>query len=195
MTGLVINCIVGSGIFGLPGELNRLLGRASPIAMIAAGLLMASIMAPAAEVASQFSEPGGAYLYARKVFGRFIGLQIGWFSLLSCVAAAAAIANLFVVYLAGEFPTAGHGLIRALVLLAFVGIPAAVNYFGVSKGATLSSILVVSKLLPLGIIIMLINPTYMSGMFVWPWICMPICGGIMVIVGAWLIMKIVTIEV
>lgn len=155
MTGLVINCIVGSGIFGLPGELNRLLGRASPIAMIAAGLLMASIMAPAAEVASQFSEPGGAYLYARKVFGRFVGLQIGWFSLLSCVAAAAAIANLFVVYLAGELPSAGRGLMRALVLLAFVGIPASVNHFGVSKGATLSSILVISKILPLGIIIML----------------------------------------
>ena len=139
----------------MPGELNRLLGRASPIAMIAAGLLMASIMAPAAEVASQFSEQGGAYLYARKVFGRFIGLQIGWFSLLSCVAAVAAVANLFVVYLAAEFPSAGRGVMRALVLLAFVGIPAAVNYFGVSKGATLSSILVVSKLLPLAIIIML----------------------------------------
>jgi hypothetical protein len=32
-------------------------------------------------------------------------------------------------------------------------------------------------------------------MFVWPWICMPICAAIMVGVGAWLIMKIVTIEV
>src|SRR5436305_14200465 len=62
MTGLVINCIVVSGIFGLPGELNRLLGRASPIAMIAAGLLMASIMALAADVASQFSESCCAYL-------------------------------------------------------------------------------------------------------------------------------------
>ncbi len=27
MTALVINCIIGSGIFALPGELNRLLGR------------------------------------------------------------------------------------------------------------------------------------------------------------------------
>jgi tight adherence protein B len=53
------------------------------------------------------------------------------------------------------------------------------------------------SLLPvaLGIFLMLINPTYMSAMFVWPWICMPICAAIMVGVGAWLIMKIVTIEV
>lgn len=56
MTALVINCIIGAGIFGLPGELTRLLGRASPIAMIFAALGMAVIMACVAEVASQFSE-------------------------------------------------------------------------------------------------------------------------------------------
>jgi amino acid transporter len=38
MTALVINCIIGGGIFGVPGELTRLLGRASPIAMIFAAL-------------------------------------------------------------------------------------------------------------------------------------------------------------
>lgn len=62
MTGLMINCIIGSGIFGVPGELNRLLGHASPMAMIFAALATAFIAAPTAEVASQFSEPGGAYL-------------------------------------------------------------------------------------------------------------------------------------
>ena len=53
------------------------------------------------------------------------------------------------------------------------------------------------SLLPvaLGIFIMLINPNYMSAMFAWPWICMPICAAIMVGIGAWLIMKIVSIEV
>ena len=155
MAGLVINCTIGSGIFGLPGELNRLLGRASPMAMIVAGLVMASIMASAAEVAGQFSEPGGAYLYARRSFGHFVGLQVGWFSLLSTIAAGATVANLFIVYLAGEIPAAGHGITRAVVLLAYVGVPAAVNYFGVRKGATLSNILVVSKVLPLALIIVL----------------------------------------
>jgi amino acid transporter len=58
MTALVNNCIIGSGIFALPGKLNRLLGRASPLAMIFAAVAMAIIMACIAEVASQFSEPG-----------------------------------------------------------------------------------------------------------------------------------------
>ncbi|HMA34643.1 MAG TPA: type II secretion system F family protein [Chloroflexia bacterium] len=66
----------------------------------------------------------------------------------------------------------------------------ALTAMGVASGWIIS-------LLPvaLGIVIMLINPTYMGAMFVWPWICMPICAGMMIAVGAWAIMKIVTIEV
>jgi basic amino acid/polyamine antiporter, APA family len=79
MTALVINCIIGGGIFGLPGELTHLLGRASPFAMILAALGMSVIVSCFAEVASQFSEPGGAYLYVRTAFGRFAGMQISWF--------------------------------------------------------------------------------------------------------------------
>jgi amino acid transporter len=71
MTALVINGIIGAGIFALPGELGRLLGRASPFAMIFASAAMGIIMACVAEVASQFTEPGGAYLYTRTAFGAF----------------------------------------------------------------------------------------------------------------------------
>ena len=86
MTALVINGIIGAGIFALPGELSRLLGRASPFAMIFAAVAMGIIMSCVAEVASQFSEPGGAYLYTRTAFGRFVGMQIAWFFLLAVVA-------------------------------------------------------------------------------------------------------------
>jgi len=155
MTGLVINCIIGSGIFGVPGELNRLLGRASPVAMILAAFIMACIMAPAAEVASQFSEPGGAYLYARTAFGRFVGMQVGWFSLLAIIAAAAANANLFVVYSAGVFPSAGRGWLRVLLISTLIAVPAVLNYVGVRNGAGLSSVLVMAKLVPLSTLIIL----------------------------------------
>jgi amino acid transporter len=52
MTGLVINSIIGSGIFGMPSELNRLLGRASPLAMVFAALGMAIITSATVEVAT-----------------------------------------------------------------------------------------------------------------------------------------------
>src|SRR5262245_5948013 len=100
MTALVINGIIGAGIFALPGEINRLLGRASPFSVIVAAVAMAVIMACAVGVASPFSEPGRAYLYTRTAFGCFIWMRIGWFFLLAAVSAISLCANLFVDYLA-----------------------------------------------------------------------------------------------
>jgi amino acid transporter len=155
MTALVINCIIGSGIYGLPSDLIHLLGRASPLAMIGVGLAMATIMVSFAEVASQFSGPGGSYLYVRTAFGRFAGLQVGWFWLLSVTSGAAASANLFVTYLAAMLPQVGHGFLRALVMTALIAVPVAANYFGARSGAALSSVLTVAKLLPLVLLILL----------------------------------------
>lgn len=153
MTALVINSVIGSGIFGVPSELIRLLGRASPLAMIVAALLVAVIAAPMAEVASQFSEPGGVYLYARTAFGSFIGLQVGWFWLLTVTAAAAANANLFVNYLADIFPRTGQGAARSLVIACLIAILMLANYAGARSGAQLSNVLTAAKLLPLGVLI------------------------------------------
>jgi len=153
MTALVINCIIGGGIFGLPGELTHLLGRASPFAMILAALGMAVIVACFAEVASQFSEPGGAYLYVRTAFGRFAGMQISWFDLLNMIATIAALSNLFVDYLATFFPSTQSTGNRALVMAILIAIPAAVNYRGVRSGANLSSLMTLAKLLPLALLI------------------------------------------
>lgn len=43
--------------------------------------------------------------------------------------------------------------------------------------------------------LLLVNPTYMGPMFTWPWVCMPICAGIMIAAGFYTIMKIVNIDV
>jgi basic amino acid/polyamine antiporter, APA family len=153
MTALVTNCIVGGGIFGLPGELTRLLGRASPFAMIFAALGMALIVACFSEVASQFSEPGGAYLYVRTAFGSFAGMQIGWFDLLNVIGSVAALANLFVDYLAPFLPGTLNSWNRALLLAILIAIPTAMNYRGVRSGANLSSLTTLAKLLPLAVLV------------------------------------------
>jgi basic amino acid/polyamine antiporter, APA family len=122
MTALVINCIIGGGIFGVPGELTRLLGRASPIAMVLAALGTAVIMACFAEVASQFSEPGGPYLYVRTAFGRFPGIQIGWFHLLGDMLGVAALATLFVNYLTTFLPRHLNTWERASLMVILIAI-------------------------------------------------------------------------
>jgi APA family basic amino acid/polyamine antiporter len=155
MTGLVVGNVIGAGIFGVTGELTRLLGRPSPLAMVVAALGMAVIMAAIAEVASQFSEAGGAYLYVRTSFGRLAGLLVGWFWLLSLIAAEAACASLFVSYAAQFMPVLGHSFARALAITFILAVPAIANCIGVRSGANFCNLFTVSKVLPLALLIML----------------------------------------
>jgi len=154
-TGLIVNCIIGGGIFGLPGELSRTLGVASPIAMLTGALGMAILMACAAEVGSQFPETGGPYLYVRRAFGRFAGLQVAWFWLLAMIGGVAAIANVFVSYLGGLVPALSSGSARALTIAVLIAVPTVINCLGVRSGAVFSGLLAIAKLLPLGLLIVL----------------------------------------
>ncbi len=153
LVALVINGIIGSGIFGLPDDVARLVGRAAPLAYLLAALGIGVIMACFAEVASQFSEAGGPYLYARKAFGRLVGIQIGWFAWLVRLTSAAANANLFVVYLGEFFPAATRPMPRAATLTVLIGLLAIVNIRGVKSGASVSNAFTVAKLLPLWVFI------------------------------------------
>ncbi len=149
LTALLVNSIIGSGIFGLPSIVAGLVGRASPLAYLIAAAGMGVIMACFAEVASQFRESGGPYLYTRAALGHFLGIQMGWLTGLARLTATAGNANLFVIYLAEFWPKAKEPLPRALVLVLLLGILATVNYRGVSAGAQLSNFFTVAKLLPL----------------------------------------------
>lgn len=59
----------------------------------------------------------------------------------------------------------------------------------------ISGYIISSLPIVLGILITIINPTYMNTMWSFPWILMPVCGGIMVGAGFLVIRKIVNIEV
>lgn len=154
-TALVVNTVIGSGIFGIPSLLNGIVGRASPLAMVLAGLAIGLMMACCVEVTSRFSEPGGAYLYASKGLGRFAGIQIGWFSWLAPMGTSAAAANLFTSYLAAFMPFAGTRLGRGAVIFALFAFLATANCVGVKVGANLSSVFSIAKLLPLLLLIVL----------------------------------------
>jgi amino acid transporter len=153
LVALVINCIIGSGIFGLPALIAGHLGGWAPLGYLVAGACMAVILACFAEVASRFSEPGGPYLYAHAAFGGFIGIQIGWLTWLVRLAASAANANLFVDYLGGFVPAATSGAPRIVLLTAIIGALLIVNVRGVRRGAQVSNFFTVAKLLPLVVLI------------------------------------------
>jgi APA family basic amino acid/polyamine antiporter len=155
LVALVVNSIIGSGIFGLPSTVAALIGNYSPYAVLAAGAGMTVIIACFAEVASRFQEAGGPYLYARVAFGRLMGIETAWMLWLGQVAAPAANANLFVIYLGEFFPHAKDSLPRALILTVLVGLLTFINIRGVRAGAQVSNLFTAAKLVPLFAVIVL----------------------------------------
>jgi APA family basic amino acid/polyamine antiporter len=150
LVALIINCIIGSGIFGLPSAIASLLGRSSLLAVLLAGLAAGVIMACFAEVSSRFSDTGGPYLYVREAFGRLAGIEVGWLVWLVRLTACAANANLFVVYLGEFWPQVTQPIFRFAILTLLIGILAAINFRGVRAGAQLSNVFTAAKLLSLG---------------------------------------------
>ncbi|MGH9515457.1 MAG: APC family permease [Terriglobales bacterium] len=149
LAALMINCIIGSGVFGLPSVIAGYLGNASPFAWVFAAAATALVMACFAEVASRFEQSGGVYLYTRTAFGRTFGIAIVWIGWLARLTAAAANANLFVVYLGEFWPAANSAVPRLIILTLLLSFLTAVNYMGVKKGATQSNLFTAAKLVTL----------------------------------------------
>ena len=161
LVALTVNCVIGSGVFGLPSVIAGLIGPASVWAVLLAGTAVAVIMGCFAEVASQFTASGGPYLYVRTAFGRLAGIEVGWLTWVVRIASCAANANLFVIYLAEFWPRATQPVARFLILTLLVGILAAINYRGVRMGAQVSNAFTVGKLLPL-VLVCIVGVFYLA---------------------------------
>src|ERR1051325_2027652 len=162
MAALIVNCIIGSGVFGLPSILSGLLGRASIFAVIFAALAMGVIMACFCEVSSRFAQTGGPYLYAQAAFGRFLGIQVAWLVWFVRLTSCAANPNLFIIYL-GEFWThAGQPTAKVAILTLLVGILAVINFFGVRAGTRVSNSFTVAKLASL-LLVIVAGAVYLVG--------------------------------
>ena len=68
-----VNCIVGSGIFGLPGIAAAMLGPAAVLAYLLCAVLVGLVGLCLAEVGSRVTHAGGLYAYATESFGPIIG--------------------------------------------------------------------------------------------------------------------------
>ena len=164
LTALMVNSIIGGGIFGLPSLLAARLGALSPLSCLGAGLGVFIIAGCIAEVSSRYEETGGLYLYARDALGRFAGLLVAWLTWLTRIAAPAAVADLFCTYLAQFFPSLGTRAGELLVLAVLLGHLALLNYIGVKTGKNISNFFTAVKVSFLlffvlaGLLILLLRP-------------------------------------
>ena len=162
LVALVLNSIVGAGIFGLPSRVYALAGVYSLIAYLVCAVLVFLIILCFAEVSSRFKETGGPYLYARDTFGPVVGFEIGWLSWLARLTAFAALCNLFVDYLGYFLPAVGSGPDRVVVITVVVSLLAAANLAGVRLASLVGDIFTIGKLAPLVLLVVVgfffVNP-------------------------------------
>ncbi len=149
MTAVVINTIIGAGIFGLPAKVYATIGAYSLAAFAACAVIIGLVVICYAEVASRFAATGGPYLYAREAFGSVVGFEVGWLYWIVRVATFAANCNLLVTYLGSFVPGANEGWLRIILVTLIVAIITVVNLIGVRESAVMTNIFTVGKLLPL----------------------------------------------
>ena len=149
LVAMCINAVVGSGVFLLPTETYKLLGAWSLWAPLVFAVPVFILVMCFAEAASHFTEPGGAYLYARTAFGDFIGFETGWMNWIARLTSLASLSNGFVLSLARFYRPLGEGAPRAAIIIGTLLILGAIHFVGVRYGAASIYVFTWGKLLPL----------------------------------------------
>src|SRR4051812_824049 len=149
LVAMCINAVVGSGVFLLPTESYKLLGPFSLWAPLLFAIPVFILVLCFAEAASHFTEPGGAYLYARTAFGDFVGFETGWMNWIARLTSLASLSNGFVVSLARLYPPLGAGAWRAAIIIGSIAILAAIHIVGVKYGAASIYVFTFGKVIPL----------------------------------------------
>jgi amino acid transporter len=155
MVALVINGIVGAGIFGLPQKVHALLGAWGVLAIVACAVLMGCIVACFAEVSSRYTQTGGPYVYAADAFGPFTAFVVGWLLWLARVTGLCAITGVLAEYLSFLIPAVGSGLPRGLLVTAVIGGLAWLHVRGTRGATRFGSAITIAKLAPLLLFVVL----------------------------------------
>ncbi len=149
LVAILLNGVIGAGIFGLPSKVQAIVGSYSLLAYLVCAFLILLIIMCFAEVGSRFKETGGPYIYAYKSFGPHIGFGIGWLVWLSRVTAFAALCNLLIDYLSFIYPAATIGITRIIIISLIVLGLTLINLLGVRKAAITINFFTIAKLIPL----------------------------------------------
>jgi amino acid transporter len=149
LTAIGVNQVIGSAVFALPAALAVAAGAWSPWLVAAVGFASMMIALSFAEVASRFDGTGGPYIYTRAAFGRFAAFEVGWMLWFTRATSWASVVNVLVSSLGFYWPIVTAGPHRVIVLVALVGLIAAINLRGIRESSLVVNLLTAAKLLPL----------------------------------------------
>lgn len=146
---LIINGMIGAGIFGLPGELAKLAGEGSVWVFLLCALMIAPVMLCFAQLSSYFHGTGGPILYASSAFGPMAGFQVGWLYYISRVLSFAANLNLLITSLGYFWPQLIDGSMRIALAFVLCALMTLINVIGVRGVVRALGFLTVVKIAPL----------------------------------------------
>ena len=153
LTAIGVNQVIGAAVFLMPALVAEKVGSWSTVAVLAVGFLSMLIALCFAEASSRVETTGGAYIYTRTAFGRFIGFEVGWMTWFTRVASWASVAYGLTTYLARYWPVLGEGRGRGIFLTVIFSILTAINIRGIRQSAWVVNTLTIGKLLPLVIFV------------------------------------------
>ncbi|MGB5256870.1 MAG: APC family permease [Woeseiaceae bacterium] len=152
---LVLNSMIGAGIFALPGKVAVNAGLLSPWLFLLVGLLFLSVVLTFAELASYYDKTGGPVIYATEAFGPLAGFSTGWLIYLARMTAFAANANVMATYLGSLSEFFASDIARFSIITAVtVGLTWA-NVTGVRDGVRTMAVFTVLKITPLLLLVLL----------------------------------------
>ncbi|MDH3990028.1 MAG: APC family permease [Gammaproteobacteria bacterium] len=152
---LVLNSVIGAGIFALPGVIAARAGILSPWLFLAIGVLIITVVLTFAELSSYFKDSGGPVLFTTSAFGPLVGFSTGWILFVSRMTAFAANTNAMAVYLAVVWPWFGSGIGRGLLIFTVCSTLTWANFIGVKEGVRTMVVITFLKIVPILILILL----------------------------------------
>ena len=152
---LVLNSMIGAGIFALPGKVAVNAGLLSPWLFLVVGALFLAVVLTFAELSSYYDRTGGPVLYATDAFGPLVGFGTGWAIYISRMTAFAANANVMAIYLASLHDVFASDLARGTIIsVTTIGLTWA-NLRGVRDGVRTMVIFTVLKITPLVLMVLI----------------------------------------
>lgn len=149
LTAIGINQVIGGAVFLVPAQVVFYLGGWSPLGLVVVGLSSLFVAACYAEVGSRFDTTGGAYIYTRAAFGRFIGFEVGWMQWFTRAASLASVVNGIALAVGYYWPGAVAGPARATIIVSLTTVLTLVNIAGIRQSAWLVNLFTIAKLVPL----------------------------------------------
>lgn len=141
-----LGSMIGAGVFAAFAPAAASAGWGLLVGLVVAAIIAYCNATASAQLAAQYPSSGGTYLYGRERLGQWWGFAAGWSFIVGKTASCAAMALTFAAY------AAPAGWEKPVAAVAVAGL-VAVNYFGVTRTAFLTRVLVVVTLVVLAVVV------------------------------------------